>query len=172
MTTAVLVDTNVALAANGMSSVPEDCAVACVAALLAVTRGERRLVLDEGYEIVGEYLHKLQPKGQRGVGDAFAKWVATNWSNPAFCDLVAIELDDDGEYVSFPRTGGLANFDRSDRKFVAVAAAHGGHPPILEAADSKWWGWQGALREVGLDVDFLCDACAEYLRTTYIKKMG
>ena len=41
-------------------------------------------------------------------------------------------------------------------KFLAVAAAHEEHPPILQAFDSKWWGWRDALAQVGISVHFLC----------------
>jgi len=59
-------------------------------------------------------------------------------------------------------------FDRSDRKFVAVANAHPAKPPILQSTDSKWWGWKDALHEVGITVHFLCP---EYVQTLYAEKI-
>jgi hypothetical protein len=47
-------------------------------------------------------------------------------------------------------------YDPSDQKFLAVAAAHPDRPPILQALDSKWWGWQSALGAIGVTIDFLC----------------
>jgi hypothetical protein len=58
--------------------------------------------------------------------------------------------------VSFPDDPDLAQFDPSDRKFVAVAAAHPERPPILQAADSKWLAWEKPLRRHDITVEFLC----------------
>ncbi|MEZ4433819.1 MAG: hypothetical protein R3F65_15550 [bacterium] len=61
------------------------------------------------------------------------------------------------DFVEFPAHPKLAGFDRSDRKFVATAAGHAApHPPIVQAADSKWVGWAPALAEVGIAVEFVC----------------
>jgi hypothetical protein len=48
------------------------------------------------------------------------------------------------------------NFDWSDRKFIAVAIANDKIAPIIEAGDSKWIGWESALNNEGISVDFLC----------------
>jgi len=42
-------------------------------------------------------------------------------------------------------------------EFLAVAAAHDEHPPILQSFDSKWWGWHAALARVGVAIHFLCE---------------
>jgi hypothetical protein len=72
-------------------------------------------------------------------------------------------------YEEFPSHDGLNDFDRSDRKFVAVTNAHPDKPPILQATDSKWWGWKDALAEVGITAHFLCP---EYAEDKYAEKMG
>jgi hypothetical protein len=61
-------------------------------------------------------------------------------------------------FTNFPDDTELANFDEPDRKFVAVAAAHPKHPPILQAADSKWLDWEAALNRHCVEVDFICKA--------------
>jgi len=63
----------------------------------------------------------------------------------------------------------LEVFDKSDHKFVAAANAHPAKPPILQATDSKWWGWKDALMEVGITVQFLCP---EYAEVKHAEKMG
>jgi len=63
----------------------------------------------------------------------------------------------------------LINFDPYDRKFVAVAATHPDRPAILQATDSKWWGWKEALAECGVIVEFLCPADIE---AGYNRKFG
>lgn len=42
-------------------------------------------------------------------------------------------------------------------------------PQILQATDSKWWGWKDDLAEVGIAVQFLCP---EYVEAKYAEKMG
>jgi hypothetical protein len=168
-----LVDTNVPKMANlaiAPNEVPQDltgCVLACVEAVEHVIR-KRGLVIDAGDEIFDEYRHKLSMKGQPGVGDRFMKWVHDNrWSLP---DSNRVTISKNGEpYDQFPVHGDLINFDKSDRKFVAVANAHPEKPPILQATDSKWWGWKDALAEVGITVYFLCP---DYVEAKYAEKMG
>jgi hypothetical protein len=94
-------------------------------------------------------------RGQPGVGDRFMKWVHDHRWQFSPENRVDITKNDD-TYDEFPIHKEIANFDPSDRKFVAVANAHSAHPPILQATDCKWWGWKDALFEVGITVIFLC----------------
>jgi hypothetical protein len=158
----VIVDTNVPLVANRRSPMAGDaCVAACSHVLLDITRGRKRIALDDKWRILSEYGHKLSRTGQPGVGDAFYKWVLTNQANRALCDRVEIHplADDAEDFEEFPRhQPGLEAFDRADRKFVAVSAAHPDRPPILQAVDLKWWSWNPALRAAGIEVEFLCPA--------------
>lgn len=155
-----LIDTNVPKVANLAtqpdpdSDVPHACVLACIEAVEHVIQ-KRGLVLDAGGEIFDEYRGQLSMSGQPGMGDSFMKWVHDNcWSLPS-AQRVAITKNGDS-YDEFPDHVGLADFDLSDRKFVAVANAHPRKPPILQATDSKWWGWDDALSEVGITVRFVC----------------
>ncbi|MEB3338149.1 MAG: hypothetical protein VKJ46_11845 [Leptolyngbyaceae bacterium] len=114
------------------------------------------LVLDNLWLIIGEYKKKVSPSGQPGVGDAFLKWVLTNRSNPQRCEQVSITQISENEFAEFPKSEALEKFDRSDRKFVAVALAHPHHPPITNAVDSDWRDFQDALAEYGVQIEFLC----------------
>jgi len=115
-------------------------------------------VLDDGWRIINEYRGNLSSKGQPGVGDRFLLWVLRNLRNPDRCVCVPITpiRSDACNFEEFPNHPGLAQFDPSDRKFVAVAVSHGGCPPILEGTDAKWWGWREALAECGIKVVFVC----------------
>lgn len=62
--------------------------------------------------------------------------------------------------LNSPVAEALRDFDRSDRKFVAVANAAAPKRPILEAVDFKWWGWREALAAEGIEVIFLDEAAA------------
>jgi hypothetical protein len=168
-----LVDTNVPKTANLAtqpdpdSDVPDACVLACIEAVDHVIK-KRGLVVDTGDEIFNEYRQQLSMKGQPGMGDAFMKWVNDHRHNPEYCDRVTITKTSDS-YDEFPDHDGLINFDKSDRKFVAAANAHPAKPEILQATDSKWWGWNDALKDVGITVHFLCP---EYVKTKYAEKFG
>lgn len=167
-----LVDTNVPKTANlatqpdPNSDVSDACVLACIEAVEHVIK-KRGLIVDAEGEIFTEYRQQLSMKGQPGVGDRFMKWVHDNlWS---LHDSQRVSITKNGDtYNEFPVHDGLNDFDISDRKFVAVANAHADKAPILQATDSKWWGWNDALAEVGITVEFLCP---EYIKAKYAEKM-
>jgi hypothetical protein len=151
-----IVDTNVILVANGQhADVDPECVAECALRLQnLMTNG--RIALDDAYEILLEYQNKTQPKSGNRPGDAFVKWALQNNRTVAKCDLVPLEVHPERGYVSFPDDSRLEAFDPPDRKFVAVSAAHSDHPPILQAADSKWLAWEPSLKQHGVEVQFLC----------------
>lgn len=165
-----VVDTNVPLCANGQSHVSAKCVSVCARKIGDIQK-RGGLVLDDGWRIVREYMNKLSQSGQPGVGDAFLKWVLTNMKKPKICEMVPLtpKSSNPDSYEEFPSHSGLKYFDPSDRKFVAVAAAHPEHPPIMQAADSKWWGWKKPLKESGVDVEFLCP---DEIQEKYHQKMA
>ena len=168
-----IVDTNVPKTANlatkpdKNSETPDVCILSCVNAIENIIN-KKSVIVDNSDEIFEEYRHQLSLKGQPGVGDKFMKWVNDHrWSLPKI-QRVTITKNGDS-YREFPIHPSLNNFDPSDRKFVAVANAHPDKPPIIEATDSKWWGWKQPLKEVGINVRFLCP---EYIENKYSKKIG
>ena len=162
-----IVDTNVPLKANDAldpDSIPDElmgCVFACIEAVEHIINTPHCLVLDAGNEIYDEYAHKLSRSGQPGVGDMFMKWVHDNRWTLADANRVIINKKDGNSYVEFPDYGDLIKFDPSDRKFIAVAKKHPRHPPILQAADRKWWLFRDELRKAGVVVRFLCPKYAE-----------
>jgi len=153
-----VIDTNVPIVANlatrDDADIPAACIAACVRYIKRITQ-EGGLVLDEDGEIFQEYRNKLSLRGQSGQGDAFVKWVFDHQWIESKVSRVKIHKQHDS-YMEFPDHPGLEKFDPSDRKFVAVSNAHPGKPPILQATDSKWWGWKDALQLMGITVCFLC----------------
>ncbi len=117
-----------------------------------------KLVLDDKWLILKEYMANLRPSGQPGSGDAFLKWVLTNHTNPDRCEFVSITPTGgaSADFEEFPRRPGLAGFHGDDRKFVAVAMAHPEHPPILQAVDAEWWNLRDEFSAAGVAVEFLC----------------
>ena len=152
-----VVDTNVLLVANGQHpGVSADCAMRC-AHWLEGLMATGRVAVDEDHEILREYRHKTHASDGKGVGDAFLRWVLHRLDDPARCDLVKLAPHPERGFDAFPDDPLLADFDRADRKFVAVARAHPEHPVILQASDSKWLDWSPALALNGVRVQFLCD---------------
>jgi hypothetical protein len=152
-----IVDTNVLIVANGRDcpQASPECILACVRRLRDIEQCGI-LVLDDGWHIIGEYKRKVSPTGQPGLGDAFLKWVLTNQSNPKRIEKISITPVEDNGFAEFPSTPGLEKFDRSDRKFVAVALTHPQKPPICNAVDADWKEFHAALIEAGIGVEFLC----------------
>lgn len=60
------------------------------------------------------------------------------------------------DFEEFPRDPALSGFDRSDRKFAAVALASGRDAVLLNATDTDWWSYRWPLAKHGLRVQFLC----------------
>ena len=154
----VVIDTNVLLVASQKAEqASQDCVRNCVNELDQV-RLACCLLLDSGYRILKEYLNKNSPTGEPCVGDAFLKWILKNQANPEQCEFVEITPRNDSvdDFHEFPDDPALASFDRSDRKFVAVARASQHRPAILNATDSDWCHHREVLEKHGVVIDFLC----------------
>jgi hypothetical protein len=131
---------------------PASCVLACIEAIERVMSVAEPIAVDKLRTIVDEYLRNLSMAGQPGIGDQFAKWVHDNQGQPETCVHVPITPDEDSfDELSTELTELV---DPSDRKFVAAAIAHG-TARILEATDSKWWGWQEKSSAAGAVVKFL-----------------
>ena len=152
-----VVDTNVILVANGQhQDVSPACVTDCANRLQEIVRSGR-LALDDAFRILSEYQNKIDANRGKGPGDAFVKWALRNSFNPERCDRVVIRQHPQRGFESFPDDARLVDFDAPDRKFVAVSAAHPDHPPVLQAADSKWLGWAPVLKAHDVDVQFICE---------------
>ena len=153
-----LIDTNVAIVANGKSDAGPACVLAAIERLEKLIAGEV-LVLDDAEHILTEYRRHLSPHGQPGTGDQFFRWIWERAAyNPQLCEKVTLALADDGSFAAFPNAPELTGFDPSDRKFVAAALTHPANPPIVNATDTDWHHHHGALVRQGVRVDFLCPA--------------
>ena len=162
----VIVDTNVAVVANGEWGEDfKDCEESCIDRLERIMRGEMKLVLDADWMILGEYSRNLHSRGV-DVGDRFLVWCLRNRTNPERCELVSITPIEgsETEFKEFPDDPALRKFDPDDRKFIAVAVAHCEQPPILQAVDSQWWDFRDALGENEVQVEFICEDDIHRLR--------
>ena len=165
MKLALVIDTNVAVVANGHhASAAPVCVSECIGAL---SDARQQLVLiDDAGRILDEYRRNLSPRGQPGVGDAFFKWIWDNQANADLCCAVHITPlhGDDSDFEEFPADADLKKFDPDDRKFVAVALASRLAAEVLNASDTDWWQNKAALERCGLSVRFLCPELMEPIR--------
>ncbi|WP_294539407.1 hypothetical protein [uncultured Rhodoblastus sp.] len=152
-----VVDTNVAIVANGQCESSDDkppaieCRVAAVNFLIDVIKSAR-IILDMDGEVQIEYHRYLNPRGQPGVGDRFYLEVIN--SLPDKVERVALSKRSDGEYVDLPQPLIDISFDPSDRKFAAIAKLTG--TPVVNATDSDWVNAASTLKACGIEVENLC----------------
>ncbi len=168
---AVVIDTNVLLVADGQGQHMSDgCRIECMERLERVCASEQ-VVLDFGWLILGEYQNKLDPNGQPTPGSAFVKWLLQTQQRISWVTITPTDAAQT-KFKEFPPDKGLeAAFDKDDRKFVAAANAHPKKPPILEAADSKWLGWEAKLAEHGIRLEVLCRSELKAIQTRKTKSL-
>ncbi len=118
-----------------------------------VNNPSSQLILDMNYEIVHEYRKRIPH--ETDLGRIFWRWFNTYVGKIPFENMVRLEKDSDGNYVSFPLEERTEKFDRSDRKFIALSIAHSEHPPVVEASDGKWYGFRDVFAEYGVHIEFL-----------------
>ena len=158
---AVVIDTNVAMVANGQTEqAGPQCQQNCIDALRQM-RQDKIILLDAGRLIIEEYSHSLKHSGQPGAGDAFFRWLWQNQANQQRCRMIEITPHSERGFTEFPVDDALAGFDRSDRKFAAVALASGVSPPVWNASDTDWWQHRDALEKHGIAVRFICPELME-----------
>jgi hypothetical protein len=150
-----IVDTNVLLVASRKAPQASlTCVITCIEYLETIQKSGT-LVIDSHRLIISEYMNKNSMSGQPNSGDAFFKWV---WDHQATsrCEQVSITQISEDEFAEFPDSESLKNFDKSDRKFVAVALTHPAKPAIANAVDSDWRNYEEALANHGVSLNFLC----------------
>lgn len=168
--TRCVVDTNVVATAEGNSpAAGAACRIASAEALQQVMSGGH-LFLDDSALILDEYLQAVGA-GQPEAGGAFVRWVLQHlWASGRVTQVrVTARAGGPTGFHELPAPIAGTTYDPSDEKFLAVAAAHPEHPPILQALDSKWWGWMTSLAECGVTVHFLCP---DQVSEKYQEKMG
>lgn len=151
-----VVDTNVPIVANGHGvekhPVNPNCRKAAIEFLVRILDNKEKIVLDNGGEVQKEYNRNLQSSGrQPGVGDRFYHEVLRN---PMMIERVDLPKRRNGEYRDLPQDVIDSGFDRSDRKFAALAKRESA--PVVNAVDSDWLDAQSLLAANGIRVKFLC----------------
>jgi len=160
-----VVDTNVPLVVRFPEQHSRLLVDACEQLLDDIISEGRVVITDAAGEIIEEYFHQLNYSGAPTLGDVFAKWVFDNrwtWDDSARPDIDPIGLHEYGVLA-----GDDADFDPSDRKFIAVAKVSAA--PIHQAADTKWLDWGDALARHGVEVIFVHESS---IRDAYKTKFG
>ena len=147
-----VVDTNVAIAANARDTHADlACQKECVSTLRSLV--EREVVaIDDDQLIIDEYRRHLRHSGTPGVGDMFFKHVFDNQYQPNRVRRVQISQveDDERGFEELPPNA----FDRSDRKFLAVAVT--ANAVVVNATDSDWDENAALMSSLGVEVRQLC----------------
>ena len=167
---AVVVDTNVILAAKGMSEQAwRECVTECQDRLDKVIDGPEKVVIDDKWIILREYINYLEDDdfttASRRAGH-FLEWFIRNYENLDQCVQVSITLTQDGtSFEELPEI--FRDFDSDDHKFIAVAVVYEDmfqqKATILQSVDSQWYGVQEVFVENGLIVEFICEKNIRHL---------
>ena len=147
-----VVDTNVAIVANRRETDADVlCQLTCVERLKTLASREVVAIDDRGF-ILEEYKRRLNFSGMPGVGDAFLKHVFNYQYQDGRVRRVAVTpSDDDGRgFEELPEN----TFDRSDRKFLAVAVV--AKAVVLNATDSDWDEQAALMNALGVIISQLC----------------
>ncbi len=150
--TAFVVDTNVAVVANGCHPAADArCRLTCVERLKTLA-AEEVIAIDEGGLIFEEYRKNLSLSGMPGVGDAFLKHVFNYQYREERVRRVAVRPSENDRrgFEELPEN----TFDRSDRKFLAVALV--AEAVVLNATDSDWNEHEALIDSLGVEVTELC----------------
>ncbi|WP_284760601.1 hypothetical protein [Curtobacterium sp. MEB011] len=160
-----VVDTNVLLICRNPEDWPAELRDACDELIEAVLEKRLEIVVDDGGEILEEYMHQLSLSGQPSLGDEFLKYVHDyqySWHLKYRPNI----RPNSSESNSYGVLGGDdAEIDPSDRKFIAAAKV--AKTPIFQASDTKWLNWQGVLSRHGVEVRFVHE---DSIRRAYAKK--
>ena len=167
---AVIVDTNVIVIANDTDDERKDCRDRCQARIKQIRDRRETVVVDDDWQILGEYRDNTRLNTRKGVGDLFVKRLLQNLGNPNICTTVHITslVGNGTDFEEFPTDTALINFDPDDRKFIAVALAHkrdnGQLPTILLAIDRGWLQFIDAFANHEINVDLICEEDMQRLR--------
>ena len=158
--TAFVVDTNVAIVANGRDThADERCRLTCVETLERLTTNEK-IAMDDKGAILEEYARHLSYSGMPGVGDKFFKHIVDTQYKGTRVHTVTVTPCEDVRrgFEELPEN----TFDPSDRRFLAVAVV--ANAVVLNATDSDWGEHETLMDSLGVEVTQLCPRYASRTR--------
>lgn len=151
----VVIDTNVAIAANGRSTHASlACQIKCIEFVEVLTspKTKKRIVLDSLDLLLDEYKKHLNFRGQPGIGDAFYKYLHDHMYTGTMLEIVEITPNHDVKtgFNELPAN----SIDKSDRKILATALVAGAS--IVNAMDNDWHEQREFLKQLGVNVIQIC----------------
>ena len=113
---------------------------------------EGTVAIDNNDAILEEYIKTIKPTGGQKAGDRFVIHVINHQYGEKRVQRTAVTpIDDDRRgYEELPKN----KFDRSDRKFLAVAVV--ANAVLLNATDSDWHEHEELMHELEVEVGQLC----------------
>ena len=150
--TAFVVDTNVPIVANGCAPQADDQCRSSCAGKLGDLMERRTVAIDDKDAILQEYINNFSRSGGRSLGNQFFIHVINNQYVETRVQRVAVTPIDDERrsFEELPEN----TFDRSDRKFLAVAVS--ADAVVLNATDSDWGEQKELMDTLGVEVEQLC----------------
>lgn len=156
MSSVKIIDTNVAVVANGNTDhVDSLCQLSCIETLEDIISNEK-IALDKQGFILGEYKKRLSFKGQPKLGDMFFKFAHDNQANSDKVVTADLREHDDRGFHEFPEDDDLKAFDADDRMFVALSLALEEPSEIINASDTDWRDFYKELTRSGIKIRFIC----------------
>lgn len=159
----VIVDTNVPIKAADFHSedvVDLKCSQSCLSFIKTLMNSDDVVVLDTGWEILNEYKKHIDIHAEDNVASEFLMWIIHGMLTEKVVQY-QITKTGNNSYAEFPTSPSLSGFDRSDRKFVALAKVDPTNPSIYNGSDTDWWDFREAFTREGIHIVFLCE---EYMR--------
>lgn len=151
-----LVDTNVLISANGKDEdTPEECILSCIHQLESI-KESGKVVLDNGWLVLKEYLGNVNSDNGGGVGSQFLQYILSHqWDTDS---VECREITDDGNdsFNEYPSDPLLSSFDPSDKKFIALCALDTQNSVIIEATDTDFWKYEIPMSRSGIEISFIC----------------
>lgn len=152
----LVIDTNVLIVANGESEQADEACELEAARTLAKAMRDHIVLIDTGTLATKEYDTYCRRSGQPGVGDLFFKSLLDNIANER--RVLRIDIGSTPEEVDSAIPAALADFDPSDRKWIALHLV-GSADSIINAVDSDWAQRKTDLEAAGVQVVELCPQC-------------
>ena len=156
----LIIDTNVPLKAANFHPVDEvdrKCSQACLSFIKKLMSSDEIIVLDTGQEVLSEYRRKIDTHSEGNAASQFLKWIMRKIALGKNVVQYQITPTGNNNYAEFPISPEFEKFDRSDRKFVALAKADPNNPCIYNGSDTDWWNFRKALEVNGVHIVFLCE---------------
>lgn len=148
-----IVETNVAIAANGKSDHASlSCQLTCIEFLSELVAGKELIVVDDLGLIMDEYSRYLNYSGQPDVGDEFFKYLNDHqYYEEKVCRVTITENTNAATgFDELP----VNTMDPSDRKFLAAAYISGAE--VVNALDNDWHEKRSEIEKMRVKVMQLC----------------